>query len=242
MKYYFSLEFDPSRSKLLNDIGQAIEKYYPIGFDPDLPEYHQQPGYIKRGDIINENIANANNYQERWGSFINELEQQLDKTILSTTYGFVPGFSADLILEKYEDESLVRIKKISFAISLIGPFFSICGIDETFIKEKNDELKRSYNAINVATVSPYEEFEKDFNYLQNKIEEQFKDYTFVPFRTAMHYIKDFKTPDSIGEDSTLYNALFNHLFNYRSPHFLRGDTLYGYEQNNLVSITLPPSL
>ncbi|MDN5287744.1 MAG: hypothetical protein JWR38_4018 [Mucilaginibacter sp.] len=240
MKNYFSLQVNPAKSKLLNDIGTTIEKYYPIGIDPDLPEYHQYPGYIKMGELMSENIANADNYQERWVSFTGQLEQQLNKTIIGTTYGFVPGFSADLILEKYEDESLIRIKKIAFAVSLIGPFFSICGIDETFIKEKDDEFMRSYYAINVVTISPYKEFEKDFNYLLNKIEEKYKDYQFVPFRTAMSYIKDFKTPKSIGEDATLYNVLFNYRFNHFTPYFSRGDFAYGYEQNNFNSVTLLP--
>jgi hypothetical protein len=240
MKNYFSLPFDPVRNKLLNDIGSTIEKYYPVGIDPDLPEYHQHPCYIKKGEIMDENIANADNYHKRWVSFTDQLAQQFNKTINGTTYGFVPGFSADLILERYEDESLIRIKKIAFAVSLLGPFFSVCGVDETFIKEKDDELMRSYHATNVITASPYKEFEKEFNHLQHKIEEKYKNYQFVPFRVAMSYIKDFRIPQNIHDDANLYNLLFNHLFNPYTHYFSRGDTSYGYEKSNRVTVILLP--
>ena len=83
-----------------------------------------------------------------------------------------------------------------------------------------------YHAINVITASPHEEFEKDFNYLQRRIETRFKGYKFVPISMCLRMIKGLH--HDFLEYGTVYDALFNHLFNfYYFPlaHY-RGDEWY----------------
>ena len=188
MKHYFSFEGYPDN--LRNEIGKAIEEYYPVAIDQQSAEYFEYPGIKKLQEIMQENIANKTTFNELWKSFLVKLRKGLKKKIHSTIYGYVPGFSADLILERYEDEAMLRLKKISFAVSLIGPFFSICGVDETFIKEK-DHPTKAYTSINVITVSPYKEFQKDFLYLKEKIEEAFNGYQFVPMIAGLSFLEGF---------------------------------------------------
>jgi hypothetical protein len=235
---YFSLE--NQRDPVLIEVAKTIKELYPIGINTYSPEYHEYPGIIKIKALIAENIGNNKNYNKIWSSLLKKLRKESGKEIDSTTFGVGPGFSGDLILEKYEDPSLIRIKRIAFAVSLIGPFYSICGFDETFIKD--DGI--SYHAINVVTASPYKEFEGDFNGIKYGIENQFKDYKFVPFLACLQFLKDLDVLDSHRQEPTVYSALFNHLFdhfNYSLP-ILRGDRVYGYDKSKFpkVTLTAPP--
>lgn len=244
--HYFSLSHRPYQ--IWAEVADTIKEFYPMGIDRDSPDYENHPGRIKMNNIIADNILDNKNFRKRWGGFLSILGKDLNKTpddLFSTTYGLRPGFSADLILERYEDDSLLRIKKLTFAVSLIGPFYSVCGIDETFIRNKYHDFGGGggYHAINVITASPYEEFEKDFNHLQRRVETRFKGYKFVPISMCLKMVKGLHS--DFLEYGTVYNALFNHLFNsyYFPLARYRGDKQYGYGENiSGTKITLSPPL
>jgi hypothetical protein len=239
MKKYFPLDTN-HRTELYSALAKTIKHFYPVGVSTVVSEYHEYPGIKELGDITEDNIGNNKNYRKRWTSFLNKLRKELGKEINGTTYGFVPGFSGDLIIERYEDEVLIRIKRMAFAVSLIGPFYSICGIDETMIKEDDAKFPRFYHSINVVTASPYKEFENDFNCVQYWINKSFTGYKLVPLNVCMMCLKDIETPNSIGQEGTVYSALFNHLFNFYTHYESRGDGYYGAEKDPNFKITLAP--
>ncbi len=234
---YFSLE--NQRDPVLIEVAKTIRELYPIGINAYSPEYHEYPGIKKIKALMAENIGNNKNYNKIWSSLLKKLRKESGKEINSTTYGVGPGFSGDLVLEKYEDQSLIRVKRIAFAVSLIGPFYSICGVDETFIKDEG----KSYHAINVVTTSPYKEFEGAFNGIKYGIENQFKDYRLVPFLACVQSLKDLDVLNSHRQEGTVYGALFNHLFDYYNYSFpiLRGDSVYGYDKSKFPKVALTAS-
>ena len=244
MKRYLSLDPKP-HNKLAVEIAETIKEFYPVGVSRESPEYNAHPGVIKMNEIMEDNILNNKNYKERWGTFLKKMGKDLKKStenLRSTTYGIGPSFSADLILENYEDDAIIRVKKLSFAISLIGPFYTVYGIDETGIKEKDHEFGGAYRAINVITVSPFKEFEKDFNYVQQQIEHRFANYKFVPIKMSLAEVKGLY--HHYLENAKVHNALFNHLFDLYDTSFghTRGDTHYGYGESNIkVTLSPPPS-
>ena len=241
-RFYFSLSHHPFQ--IWKEVAETIREFYPIGIDRQSPEYEAHPGWKKRGEIINANIIDNKTYIKRWGGFLKILGKDFNTSpddLQSTTYGVVPGYSADLVLERYEDESLLRIKKLTFAVSLIGPFYSVCGVDETFIKIKHNDYGGGYHAINVITASPHEEFEKDFNHLQRRIETRFKGYKFVPISMCLKMVEGLD--HHFLESGTVYDALFNNLFNfyYFPLARYRGDQYYGYGENiSGVKVILSP--
>jgi hypothetical protein len=245
-KKYLSL--DNHNTPLISSIVEHVKKYYPKGITSFDEEFMKFPGIIKAYEIIYENIGPPEQkpgpFTKQWHSLIENLCSLRTENIRITTYGFVPAFSADLILENFEDESLTRTKRIAFAVSLIAPFYSICGIDETSIKEKGDEFGRGYHAFNVVTPSPYKEFENGFKEIERQINTYFPTHKIIPFEFGMRHIEDVQTPFSMGQDCTIYNAFFNHLFNFYTHFKLRGDGWYGSEKNPNIKITLgpPPSV
>ena len=237
MKKYFPL--DSNYNALYKQLGETIKTFYPAGISTHEPEYHEFEGIKKLQEIIWEGIGVRKNIRN-WAEFVKRIGAKLNKEVNGTTYGSRPGYSADLILEEYEDDALIRIKKLSFAVSLLGPYYSMCGIDETTIKTLDDEFRRGYTAINVVTVSPFKEFEVDFLFIEQQINKKFKDYKIVPFEICMNFIKDVETLDSMGQEGTVYNALFNHLFNFYTHQHSRGDRYYGLERNPNIKVTLSP--
>lgn len=235
---YFPL--DNRNKKLYAEIGEAIKQYYPIGVMPDSPEYNEHPGIKKIMAIMEENTTQNKKFNKPWKDFLKKLQSRSKKKIHDLGLLFDVSFTGELILEKYQNESLLRIKKIVFSVSLIAPFFSVCGIDETAIIEPNDELGRTYRAINVITESPYKEFETDFNYLQHEIEKQFIGYKIVPIRDSMHLVKGLHTPYGRLHECKLHNTLFNGYFDFAPVIFFRGEMYYGSGPSNITVELLPP--
>src|ERR1700744_136965 len=228
--------------KLYRDIADTISRYYPKGNHPFDENYSKSQEIMGAFDIIYKNIGTpkqkTGSLAKLWRSLLKEIKGNSLSEIEGTTFGFCPGFSADMILEKYEDKSLIRIKRIAFAVSMLGPFYSICGIDETIIKA--DE--KFYHAINVVTVSPYKELESTFNLIKGAIEKIYPEYAFLPFDTCMLRVKDTYSLNSLGEEDTVYSFLFNHLFRYYTHHYSRGNRRFGYPENPNIKVTLtaPP--
>jgi hypothetical protein len=238
MKKYFPFDSAYPTEQYLA-IGKTIKHFYPTGVSSLDPEYHEYPGIIELKELIGNNMPDKN-YRKRWVNLLDKIHKESGKQIELTTYGFPPSLSANLILEHVEHGSLTYIKRIAFAVSFLGPFYSICGVDETFIREDHDEFPRNYHAINCVTASPYKEFESDFNGIKHLIQKKFPGYQFVPFWISMMHLKDIETLTSIGQEGTVYNALFNHLFNFYTHHISRGDQYYGVEKNPKIKVTLSP--
>lgn len=231
----FSLEH-PGNS-LCEAIAAAIKRTYPVGVSSESPEYRNHAGMQQFEKLMEETIVNRKGkIAAAWRSVVQELTRQSGLAMHGTTYGYVPGLSADLILDEYQDQALIRIKRIAFAVSLVGPFYNICEVDETFIKDDG----KKYHAINVVTVSPYKEFEQEFLRIKTVIETYFSGYSFVPFLTAMRFLEDVQVFHNNREESTIYNALFNYLFNDYKNKLPRGESGYGFVRNPNISVVLRP--
>ncbi len=223
--------FNPSKHNFW-PVYDAIQLYYPIGimrFDRSI--YFDYPGLKKLSAIVVANIHNRDNYNSIWVSFEKEIAEQFNVEVIGTTYGQAPSFSCDLIIKKVKVDELSRIKKLSLAVSLAGNFFTIYGVDETIITEKNDNgFDSNFYAINALTISPYKEFETIFKDLKSLVEDKFASYKFVPFSINSMFIKGLQVRYLDKEECTIYNALFNHLLDtYDTKNLLRGDKSFGYD-------------
>jgi hypothetical protein len=239
MKRYFQTEYK-GQNQLYLAIAEKINEYYPIGINRDTPEYKEYPGIKKIMSVLEKNMTDYNNQNKPWKSFLKQLRKGSKKKIHDTTIPHELAFQAELILKKYQDESLIYIKKIVFTVSFIGPFFSVYGIDITFIKENADGSGPLYDAVNVVTESPYKEFESAFNYLKEEIAEQFGSYKFVPIRVGLYDVKGLQTPYSDRDECTVYNALFDAALDYQPFQFFRGEMYYGSEKNPNIKVVLGP--
>ncbi|GAB3903422.1 hypothetical protein [Mucilaginibacter boryungensis] len=227
----------PNPNKFLADIADTIKEIYPIGIDPLSAEYNAYPGIVKMNSILAKNVDDNENFNASWKRFLIKLTDGIKGKIANTCNPLNRAFSAEVILDRYEDDTLIRVKKITFSVSFISPYFAINGVDETFIKE-SDGL-RSYRAINIITISPYNEFEKDFNYLRTEIEKEYPQHHFLSYKIGSIYLQGLITNFSYPEECTIHNALFDDTLNDYKKVSFRGNTSYGIEPAG-ISISIRP--
>lgn len=226
----FHLPLTNIQNDFYGPIFEAILKYYPTGIKSDLPAYHEFPGQVELGKIIIDNIHSNKNFKARWKDFEKEIRSSSKKRVEGQTYAMRPSFSSSLILKKFKHNELLHFKTLRYSVSLIGPFYTVYGVDETAITDNMDGHDVFYTAINIVTVSPYKEFESSFNFIRLKIEERFKGYKFIPFGLHSMSIEGLYDPYKDDEEYTIYRALFDDFLNEYDPYRKRGDYRYGFDK------------
>lgn len=226
----FHLPLGPLQNDFYGKILLSIQKYYPIGIKSGDPAYHQFPGQVELGKIIVDNIHNNKNFKVGWKDFEKEIKKETRKEIDGQTYATKPSFSSRLIIKRFKHAELIHIKSLHFSVSLVGPFFTIFGMDETAITDDKDGRELFFGAVNIVTVSPYKEFESDFNYLRTKIEGRFTGYKFIPFRLGSMLIDGLYDPFEENKECTIYSALFDDCLDGYNIYKTRGDSSYGFDE------------
>ncbi|EDM38057.1 hypothetical protein PBAL39_00542 [Pedobacter sp. BAL39] len=210
----------------------AIHECYPIGIQrgEDLT-YFNYPGIQALDRRVVETIHHENDFYKSWLEFENRLAEHYNLEVRGTTYGQAPSVSADLMIEKIELEGFSKVKKISIAISLVGQFFTIYGIDEsTVVEPVLDSYDRNYHSINAVTASPHQEFRQYFEQLKSMIEERYEGYRFIPFFVNDFIIKGLQVRYLDHEECTVFQALFNQSLDNAPSGTIRGDRYYGHEE------------
>jgi len=226
----FHIPITPTQQKFYGPVIESILRYYPVGLKSDSTAYHEFPGQVELGKIVVDNIHSRKNFKTRWTDFEKEIKKAFKKSVEGQTYATRPSFSSSVILKKFEHEELIHIKSLHFSVSLVGPFYTIYGMDETCITDTKDGRDLFYTAINIVTVSPYKEFEAPFNLLRAKIEERFTDYKFIPFNLHSMAIDGLYDPYHNDEEFTIYRALFDDFLNEYNTYRKRGDYKYGFDE------------
>lgn len=223
----FHLPLSQMQSDFYGELIETVTRYYPIGIKSSHDSYHEYPGQVTLGEILIDNIHIAKNYKSRWREFEKQLRIDLNKKIWGETYASKPSFSASVIIRKSKHFDLIHIKKLHFSVSLLGPYYTIYGIDETAVVDQKDGRDLFYAAINTVTISPYKEYESCFIALRELIEKQFTGYKFIPFKLHSMSIDGLFDPYHDDEEMTIYGALFDDFLQDYNLHRMRGDRQYG---------------
>lgn len=217
-------------------IYDTIRAYYPISkaTRSSYTDIASEPGFKKISALINDNFIDKKNYKERW----TKLNQTLKRTLKKSIYAFPdlsgPCYSGEVTLQKVKTADFVWTKELRFYISLIGPFFSIQGIDHTNIilpidMPRGDSHPGNFAATNAVTVSPVFEYKAMFNLLEQELRAYFSGYLFVPYAIGMATIKNISIEDDLREPrmiDTVYEGLFGRVAVHDG--LSRGDDHYGF--------------
>jgi hypothetical protein len=228
-------------------IYETIKRYYPIGIawqreDEEDFLSEDYPGTKELSKLIKENIFVRKNFKERWGKCKEFLREQLRKPVQDTVIAWHPCYSGFISLKKTKGQDFTITKELHFAISLLGPYYTIYGLDRSEIRlprerptlrkeHQKENFDISHRADQVLTISPYLEYEQSFQSLQAKLTEWFANYKFVPYAVYSMQLEGLHTPIDVGKEANtgyIYSALFNLQFTF--PMEIRGDEGYGFEQ------------
>jgi hypothetical protein len=227
-------------------IQETLIKYYPI----ENPQYNEEniedfKGFKDVCEIIQDNFINTRNYKKRWTHFRTFLEQELKKTVIESMTINHPCYAGIITLQEETYNNLTYTKELHFFISLLGPYYTMFGIDKCRLKlqesrqmpgKDNDILQMPFNANLALTASPYLEFEEPFLQLQGKILEYFPSLMFVPYNINRIKVEGISLV-SRGGISPVKNSVFSALFQssngYQSNFFeskTRGSTFFGFDE------------
>src|ERR1700744_6124432 len=148
----FHLPLSPMQNDFYGSIIETIKTYYPIGIKCSDDTYFKYPGQVELGELVVDNIHNVKNFKLRWREFEKQLRVDLKKRIWGETYASKPSFSSSVIIRKSKHLDLMHIKKLHFSVSLLGPYYTVYGIDETAVLDQRDGRNFFYTAINTVTV------------------------------------------------------------------------------------------
>lgn len=238
MLRYFPI--DNNSNKLFQDIGNAIKEFYPLGLERESAAYAKYPGILKLEDKINYQMLSYNKHIKPWKEFLRSLPKGYKSKIKDNTIPFEVSYSGVLIIDEFENENIFATKKLVFNVSTLSYFYTIYGVDETVVKDKERPEMYGYSAINVITESPYSEFEEAFNYLQTNIRAQFTGYQFVPIRISLMYVKGLQTINLVFRESRIHDALFNGYFSFQDINHFRGEMYYGSDNGNIEVVLSSP--
>lgn len=242
MQKYFS--FNPQRFDFW-PIYETIKQYYPLGLraqrDNDVLLRGYQ-GQERLRQLTDDNIVDAKNYRSRWSSFQKELQATLKKRVHSDTSLFNPCFSGYIPLLKEQSASITYAKELRFCISFLGPYFTIYGLDESFIRlpeshphqapDGTETFPGFRSGIHAVTVSPYQEYAELFTRLEQQIRLRFPDYRLLPFNIGMQLLEGLPHDSGLVErDQAVFEALFHSQSHLPDlfPTAFRGDVYYGME-------------
>lgn len=225
-----------------SSIEETLIKYFPVANPHDFNEENIKDfkGFQDIGEILNINFGTNKNYREKWGKFKKHLKKELRRPVLESMVAFYPCYSGFVTLKKEKNNNLTYSKELHFFISLLGPYYSIFGVDKCeialeesmpWMNVSEEILTRPYSANLAITVSPYLEFQESFQDLQKKILDYFPSLKFVPYSINLRKEEGISLLYPYRDEkfkNTVFSALFNPDIFFNSEP--RGDTYFGFNE------------
>ncbi len=215
---------------------QQIKEFYPIGIPLTQDGmYLSYPGTAALEDIIVRRIHDEQNFRTEWTAFESEIQEAAQKQIIGTTYGQAPSFSAVLELERRTEKALpgtmaehaaatyTYIKELFFAVSMLGPFYTILGQDRVEMQVGDRQVKRTL----FLQVSPEGEYAENFKLIQLLLEQRYPGHRLVPFALAAQNIEGLMVRYMGERTEAIFQALFNNQVDLKAP--AAGYDYYGSE-------------
>ncbi|PUZ25111.1 hypothetical protein DCC81_12440 [Chitinophaga parva] len=178
---------------------KTIQDYYDFSKVRTGDLYFGYPANARWNEVISQKAKNTF-FEETWVPFESAIGDKLGRKIVGTTFHAEPSYSGYFLLEEFRMKDFLRIKKIHFFLSLLGPYYTILGVDESYVTVS----ERSYQSLNLITISPSGEYADTFNLTDKLITTTFNAFRFVPY---------FILAQNIGMSSmdsfTVFEALFH---------------------------------
>jgi predicted CopG family antitoxin len=217
-------------------IYNTIKEYYPIKQEKRFTskKFASSAGFKKIRRLMMEEFFDDGVYEKKWGKFVSSLSKTLNKPIAAFPEISGPSLFCDLTLSKITQTDFIREKSLYIYVSVLGPFFSIHGVDHSIALLPMDSQygpneRGNYAATHAITVSPVFEYEEAFTALEHELRKELPGYLFVPYDIGMSTIKNISRTndnDDLAAMDTIYEGLFSSHAVYDA--LTRGDKHYGF--------------
>lgn len=215
-------------------IYNTIKEYYPIKQEKRFTskKFASTAGFKKIQRLMIAEFFDNGVYEKKWGKFVSSLSKVLNKPIAALPAMTAPCLFCDLTLSKITQTDFIREKSLYFYISVLGPFFSIHGVDHSIallpVDSHGSNQHGNYGATHAITVSPVFEYEEAFNALEHELRKELPGYLFVPYSIGASTIKNISRSDDTFNLAAM-DTIYEGLFSSHAVHdaLTRGDEYYG---------------
>jgi hypothetical protein len=218
-------------------IQKVIGEYFPVGRGKRItPEAASSfAGFQKRGELYNSEFLNEKAYRAKWGKLSRHIKKLLKRKVWEFPDMMGGGFVGEVTIFEDRHPDFERKKSLRFYVSILGPFFSIHGIDSvrsllaTGLDSRPAD-KGHFDATVAITVAPIFEYLDDFKILEAALRVFFPGYLMVPHCVGMSTIRNISNAEDYGPlrpMDTIYEALFGTMAVHACP--FRGDSRYGMD-------------
>jgi hypothetical protein len=191
------------------EIYRCILQYYPVGIFRESQSFiNSFVGMEEQKKVITDNICDEGVFKDRYMLFLKEMGDEMEKNVIGETSVNYPCYSGRVELERSSIGDLTRVKELLFFICLLGPFYSILGVDRCEINMG----KTTFATTNFLVVSPEGIYAPAFSKIEASIEQKFKNYRFVPFFICRQEIEGLFVYGGLNTGS-IFHALFNDRIN-----------------------------
>lgn len=216
-------------------ISDTIKEFFPVDKPKRLASktVSSSRGWKKMGKIVDKEFLDEKAYRDKWGKLTSDLKKIFKKPVHGYPDLAGGGFVGEVIIEEEKKPDFIRQKSLRFYVSILGPFFSIHGVDSsTAILEIESRLEKfnkgNFAATHAITVSPAFEYQAAFKQLEDELRAFFPGYLFVPYDIGMSTIKNISIADEL-RDIRSMDTLYEALFGRAAVHecLTRGDRRHG---------------
>ncbi len=189
--------------------------------------------FKKIGKLVDSEFLDRKAYRGKWEKLTSRLKEAFRTDVNGYPDLHGGGFIGEVVIKEDKQQDFIRKKSLRFYVSLIGPFFSIHGIDSsTALLSMESGLgnldKGNFAVTHAITLSPTFEYEDVFKKLENELRAFFPGYLFVPYQIGMSTIKNISVTDNLCDSRTM-DTIYEGLFGRPAVHacLTRGDKRYG---------------
>lgn len=207
------------------DIYECIIKYYPLGISELAPVYQEYSGTKLLQELCHNKINPVKSNE--WEKLISDLKVSFPEIISfnDETEIIEPSYSCSLTFYKSKKDNITHIKQIKLHVSVLGPFYTVYGLDIIQIGDTIDNVIMETEPI--LSVSPIEVYEDIIPIIQNIIMKSYPSFKYVSFYYLRKRIKALSVAGAEiidNADASIFQALFTNenLTKYR----LKGDVYY----------------
>ncbi|MEL7248754.1 MAG: hypothetical protein AAFO03_10055 [Bacteroidota bacterium] len=212
----------PERKGLLDKV---LADYY-ILWENEAPIPDDQPKVTKADQDIINGLIEGNDRSRAWINYVDQLDQVFPDNQVKRETRLQPAMGVRITVQEQTLGELTAKKTLHLYQSLLGPFFTVFGVDEvhyyngTYYTHQFDPI---------ITAAPIEEYEQAFMQLWEHHQTHFPASHFMSFNLARFQHPGLQTSST---SHTGDNSWLEALFTSRDfgQYSFRGDMLFGLDQ------------
>ena len=199
-----------------HQIDSKIKRFYPVDVKiEELDEFlHPNSDANVQKRKLRDHLSAVTDF-DLWSQLTNQLQKEFpDHTVLNSSNLQQPAYHGRVIVNTFNTKHLINVLRVDYAVSLLGPFYTIFGVDGIGIDRKG--IRNSKNIMDCLASSrhshtiypsPNSLIEPFYSRVQHNITEVFSGFRQIPFNVLFSIFPDMRT-DGEDKDRTVYQALF----------------------------------